>query len=246
VTVNTKERPAEKRREASVAEIMPVPRIIRDPEFASRLTSACDNHPDAPDKHDGRLRWLKDELAKRGQLISPETARKWFAGESRPRPAKMGILAQTLEVDPAWLSMGIDPDLGPRERKVRNAMVDGAVNLVAGFIQMDGGHPAFPDDDDKRAKADNVDLYAVIKGASYAFNVCLGTREEELLRFVVPSNYENVIVIGVLRDGFNVKLFEIPSELIADKGHRRGGSVELLVSRDEEQMRWIESFTERL
>jgi hypothetical protein len=44
--------------------------------------------------------------------------------------------------------MGIDPEFQPHERKLRNAMADGAVNLVAGFIQMDGAYPAFPEESD--------------------------------------------------------------------------------------------------
>lgn len=145
-------------------------------------------------------------------------------GESKPRQDKNGLLAKLLEVDPSWLFMGIDSDLGPRERKARNAMADGVVNVVAGLIQMDGGSPAFPADDDARATKDNVDLYAVIKGAQYVFHVALGNDDG---RFVVPTQHENVIVLGVRRKGFSFEIYELPPEVITE-GQRRGGSIEVM------------------
>lgn len=224
----------------------PAVRVIRDPEFAKRLERACDAHPHAPEKHRGRLAWLKEQMRKHNVDVSHETCRKWFAGEARPRPSKAETLARVLQVDPAWLVMGIDPELQPHERKIRNAMADGAVNLVAGFIQMDGAYPAFPDDSDQRAHDDNVDLYAIIRGANYSFHVVLGEKtDDKELRFLVPTRHENAVVLGVIRDtSFRIQVYELSSEIIREFGNNRGGAVEVIV--DSSRLRKIENFRDRL
>lgn len=224
----------------------PVPRVIRDPAFAKRLESACDAHPHAPEKHRGRLAWLKGEMAKHGVKISYETGRKWFAGEARARPGKMETLAQVLGVDPAWLAMGIDAQFQPHERKVRNAMADSAVNLIAGFVQMDGGYPAFPDEKDQRARDDSVDLYAIIRGANYSFHVVFGDKtDDKELRFVVPTRYDNVTVLGVIRDtSFRIQVYELSNEVIEQYGNNRGGSIEVVV--EPSALRKIDNFRDRL
>jgi transcriptional regulator with XRE-family HTH domain len=221
-------------------------RIIRDPEFARRLETACDAHPHAPEKHFGRIRWLQEQLMKLAEEVSPETVRKWLAGEARPRVVKMEKLAQALQVDPAWLAMGIDPVLQPRERRARNAMADGAVNVVAGFIQMDGGYPAFPEEKDRKAQENAVDLIAIIKGASYNFHVTLGERDGREATFVVPSRRgENVVVLGVVRDtAFRIQVYELTSDLINTIGENRGGSIEIVA--DISELRKVDNFRDRL
>ncbi|MBH0113208.1 helix-turn-helix transcriptional regulator [Novosphingobium sp. YJ-S2-02] len=220
-------------------------RLVREPEFAKRLNQACDTNAHAPDLHRGRYVWLREELAKRfNENVSIETCRKWFAGESRPRPAKMAKVAQLLEVDVAWLSLGVDPEIGPKEKRLRNAMADGVVNVVAGLIQMDGGRPAFPDETDKRATDENIDLYAIIKGANYAFHITLGELVDDKLRFPVPAKNDAVIVLGVVREGFSVRIFEISPEIIATSGVARSSSARLDVA--ESDLRPVSTFAERL
>ena len=108
------------------------PRVIRDKAFAKRLEIACEGHPHCPtDQYRGKQKWLYEGLdSEFGVKVSAEAVRKWFSGESRPRPKVMSFIARLLEVDEAWLSLGITPDLTPREQKQRNAVADGAVNLV--------------------------------------------------------------------------------------------------------------------
>lgn len=223
-------------------------RLVRDPAFAKRLEEACDKNPNIPPLHSGRLVWVREELKRKFDVsVSLETVRKWFWGEVTPRPDKSAMLASILEVDQAWLQIGIVADLAPRERRARNAMADGVVNVIAGLIQMDGAHPAFPDPDDARATRDNVDLYAIIKGANYAIHVSMGAIEGDGLRFPVPAKYENVVVLGVVREGFCVDVFELTSEVIETLGNRRGGSIELSLSAEQvRELHRIESFAQRL
>lgn len=222
--------------------------VIRDAEFGRRLVSAIDNHPHAPPPHKGRLRWFADEMDRRfGKRVSEEGVRKWIIGENKPRDSTMAQIAEMLRVDPAWLAMGLDANLRPRETKVRNAMASGAVNIVAGLIQMDGGYPAFPKEDDQRAKSEHLDLYAIIKGAQYSIHVALGQAEGEGVRFAVPVEADKLIVLGVVRDeGFKVRIFELPWETIEAFGKRRGGSIEVNIGNIDDDLTEIQTFANRL
>lgn len=208
------------------------PRVIRDADFAERITSASDAHPDVPTMNRGRLTWVRDQFAERFKMtISVETVRKWYSGESRPRPDKMNLLAQLLEVDEAWLSLGITPDRSSSEQKVRNAAVSGVVNVVAGFIQMAGGYPAFPSTTDKRGQHGLVDLYAIIKNVQYAFHVSLAQElSKGVYRFVIPRGYEEVTVLGVVPTApLRCDFLELSAELVRKHEERKGGYSEVEV-----------------
>lgn len=221
-------------------------RTIRDPQFAKRLEIACGEHAHVPAKHSGRLIWIQKELGRTpfDERVSVETVRKWFAGEAKPRPIKLSKLAKILDRDEAWLSLGVDPRMPTRERKVRNAMADGAVNLVAGLIQMDGGYPAFPNEKDNAAIGNGVDLHAIIKGAKYDFHVSIGEVDGPFIKFSVPMTHESLVVLGLIKESFNIEIFEIPSEVI-ESGKRRGGSVEVIVEGRGAPLRKINNFMAR-
>src|SRR6266446_8548726 len=119
-------------------------KLIRDAAFAKRLQLACDSHAHCPPLHFGRLTWIVREFKSKFKItITTETARKWCAGEVRPRRQSMSLLAELLTVDEAWLSLGNEGETTADERKARNVMAGAAVNLVAGLIELDGGHPAY-------------------------------------------------------------------------------------------------------
>ncbi len=197
-------------------------------DFVSRLNKACDEHPLVPEHGHGRQTWLRAKLQ-----VSNEAVRKWFAGEARPRPGKMKMLARVLEVDEAWLSLGMSPDLSPKERRVRNATADGAVNVVTGLIQMNGGHCAFPDPKDPRAGY--VDLYAIVGGTQMAIHVCLALAldtKPESFRFMVPSEFEECTVIGVVQTGpLTQNFIQLRPDLIEKHGVRGGAGREIVVTR---------------
>jgi hypothetical protein len=216
--------------------------IIREPEFAKRLAQAVAAHPLAPPKHHGQLTWVKRQFAERfNESISPESIRKWFSGEGKPRPDKVAKLASILEVDVAWLSLGAASAVEPKERRLRNAMAAGAVNVVAGLIQMDGGAPAFPTE-----PQDPVHLYAVIRGAKYDIHVSVGETEGEKVCFTVPLNHHEMLVLGLLKIGFNLEIFEVDAELVETAGMRRKGDIEVMLTREQIRERRIESFAQRI
>lgn len=223
------------------------PNVIKDPAFADRLNKACDAHPNGPPLHHGRLTWTVSEFKRKfNAKISAETARKWFSGEARPRPEKMRMLSEVFGVDEAWLSLGIDAIMQPKERRVRNAQADGAVNVVAGMIQLHGGHPAFPADGDPRATKDHVDLYAIIKGVNYAMHVALARSTGSKHDFSIPTPARDVLFIGLIeRDAFAFDIIEIGSDLV-EAGAHRGGSVRVTVADDEVEAIRIKSFRDRL
>ena len=209
-------------------------KVSRDHQFSLRLRKACDDNPQIPPYNRGRQAWVRTQLAERfGVSVSNETVSKWFTGVARPRPDKVRVLAQLIEVDEAWLALGVAPDVQPRERKLRNAMADGAVNVLAGFVQMCGGHPAFPEEDGAAARGGaHVDLYAIIKGAHYSFHVALGQEAgPNTYRFVIPYGYEELIVIGLVqREPLVCDFLELAHDMIEKHGVRRGGAVEVTIA----------------
>lgn len=212
-------------------------KVIRDAGYAQRLTLACDRSSLCPPLHQGRLVWIVENLQKRFRLdVTTETVRKWLHGESKPKLDKNARLAELLGVDPVWLYQGIDAALSPREKKARNAMADGAVNVIAGFIQMDGGSVAFPEEEG------NVDLFAIIKGGQYAIHVCLGEERDGAYHFPAPADYSGVVVLGVVRSGLSVLVTELTPEIIEENGGRRGGAIDVSLG----EIELIESFTQRL
>lgn len=222
-------------------------KVIRDLAFARRLEQACDANFHCPEVNKGRLTWIRNEMAKKiGRTFPLQTVSRWISGESKPRHEKMKMLADILGVDSHWLYFGVEDEVSPRERKVRNAMADGAVNLVAGLIQMDGGHPAFPADDDERAKRDRVDLYAVIKGASYAFHVALAIEKEGKWQFVLPIKHQELVVLGVVRDGFTFRIVELTGDLIEGNATGKANALTVMLSDKEVAKREIKSFAQRL
>lgn len=232
---------------------MATDKIRRHPEFAKRLQQAVDGNPHVSQRNFGRLRWFSDQLRDRFQIkASVEGVRKWFDGLTLPRSATMDALAQILEVDRAWLALGVTPNLDQREQKLRNAEADGAVNVVAGLIQMSGSNPAFPTKGDARAEKSHIDLYAIIRGAQYAFHVAVATEIAGGFRFGVPVEAaQDAFVLGLIRrEGFAVDLLELDAEGLAAHGKRRGASIDVVVNSNysTETHTWtrIQSFARRL
>lgn len=212
----------------------------RAAEFAKRLDTACDAHPHAPPLHRGRYRWIYVEMGKHGIQVTTSAVAKWFSGDYMPRGRNMDMLARILDVDVVWLQTGVDAMLRPKEHRHRNALAEGAVNLVAGLIQLGGGHIAFPEPE----RGGQVDLEAIIRGARYSFHVILaGTGNGEKMRIGVPPNYHELVVLAVVLDGFAVKVYEVTPDLV-ERGKNRGGSIEVIARPDD--LREITSFAERL
>src|SRR5690606_26221918 len=105
---------------------------------------------------------------------------------------------------------------------------------------------------DKRAR--NVDLFAIIKGAQYAFRVALAQEDGKDVKFVVPHDHENQFVVGIVpKPDFCFDFLELDAETIGKHGVRKGGYIEVRASRkrddyvsDGDVWRRISTFSERL
>lgn len=202
------------------------PRIIRDKAFAKRLEIACESHPHCPtDQYRGKQKWIYEQLdSEFGVKVSAEAVRKWFSGESRPRPKVMANLARLLEVDEAWLSLGIRPTMTPREQKQRNALAEGAVNLVAGMVQMGGGHIAFPEDF-------SADIFAIIAGKQVSLDVVLPHGlDRDQYRVTVTDNLDKKLILVVMpQHEFYYRILLLTPEIIRTEGNRRGDFWEVVI-----------------
>lgn len=196
-------------------------------EFAQRLKTACDRNSNVPPYGRGRQTWVKECMQ-----VSHEAVRKWFAGESRPRPEGMRRLAKVLDVDEAWLALGIAPDMQPKERRARNAQADGAVNTFMGMLQLNGWHCAIPlRHTDTQDTA--VDFYGIYAGEQQAFHVSLARQiDKRSYRFSLPTGHNSCIVIGTILTANNLPVeLVMPSAMITRLGEDRGGYIEVGVEK---------------
>lgn len=197
-------------------------------DFARRLEIACDNSDHVPDHNFGRQTYIATELHKRFDVkVSRETARKWFAGEARPRPDKMRALAALLKVDEAWLALGMRADAQTGgHHKPRSSITDGVVHLVIGMLSLNGASCAFPEQHDPRAK--NLHFYAIIAGRLAGVYVSLGEQVRNGFKFTIPEDCENTLVVGVIkRSPLQFDLYHLKSATVLKAGARRDGVIEL-------------------
>lgn len=198
---------------------------MADTGFSQRLNLACDGHPHVPAYGQGRQSWIKENLG-----VSHEAVSRWFAGASRPRPSKMKALAKVLDVDEAWLALGITPASDPAEMRVRNVQAEGASNTLMGLAQLNGASVALPDDKDPRAAF--VDFYAVFRGQQVPFHVALADEiAAATYKVTVPLEYDRcVTVTAVHRHSMRVHFLRMPIPLIDRHKSRRGGYFELIMT----------------
>lgn len=195
--------------------------------FPQRLSQACDNlAPIIPPYGQGRQVYIANHLK-----VSQEAVRKWFTGETRPRVAIMHNLAALLQVDEAWLSLGIEPELDRREKRAHGERTEGAVYVLFGLLTMLGGHCAFPGPSDVRAEY--VDLYTILQGAQTAVHVSVGREMANgVYQFTVPHQYHEVKTIGVVyQGGARISLLDLSRQLIDAHRKPKSGAFTVTVKR---------------
>lgn len=204
--------------------------ITRDKAFAKRLHQACEDRPDVPPFGNGRQTWIKERMD-----VSHEAVRKWLSGEARPRPVMMSKLAKLLGVDEAWLSLGIASDPPIKHREARNALADGAVNVFTGLVQMNGGHCAFPSEDDPRGSY--VDVYAIIRGSQFSVHVSLAEPlSMGMYRLSIPKEHENCTVVGVIHmNSMRCVFLKLKQSLIERHRVKRGQYFEITIHSHSDQ-----------
>lgn len=200
-------------------------KTVIDKEFAARLEQAFDTSPLIPPYNFGRLAYVQDRLKEQGIVTSRETVRKWLAGEARPRHTKLAALAKVLQADEAWLAFGKTPDTADVEPEARARNLDGAVYYVAGLMGLNRASVAFTDPTDK--KMSHTHFHAIVDGRHHSFYIALA-KDSNGSRFVIPTGFEHVTVIGVLqRSDLQFDLFRLTTSAISKFGMRKGGFIEL-------------------
>lgn len=197
--------------------------------FIQRLEAACDQVPHIiPPYGEGR----QIEMAKK-MGMSQEGIRKWFAGESHPRRDAMKKLATLLEVDEAWLALGVTPEVTSAEKKLAQRNVDGAVLLVMGYMTLAGASCAQPGDTDPRRAF--VDFYAILRGMQFSMHVAYG-RETSSGVFIlpIPKEFKEARTIGVLPIGKGkFEFMDLPVAAIDQHKSRKGGDYVISMNRIE-------------
>lgn len=206
-------------------------KVIRDPEFASRLERACEDHPHCPTKeYRGKQKWLREELVRKfGEdfQTTAEGVRKWFSGEARPRPRMMKAIASVLNVDEGWLALGIIPELTPREKKKRGHTAEGGALILAGAIQITGGHTTFPSTGD----VNSPDIVAIIDGEAIEIDAPLSRQISETSHlFTIKRGHERRTVVGVIPTNFGARFIALSTHVITKNGTNRGDYIELEVT----------------
>lgn len=214
--------------------------------FSDRVNAAIENNTTIPPRHSGEMLYIVEQFDKRfGKKITLEAVRKWIQGMSLPSPENMECFAAILEVEADWLRNGRGSGMTMREQRARDAMADGAVNLVAGLVAMGGGVVAFPEPDDDRPTADMVHLYAIVKGANYPLHVRMGESVKGGIQFELPPRTKGLVIIGVVpRGGTHYDLYELEEDVIGDA--RRAGKNKMQIVLPEKKLKKIDGFTERL
>lgn len=193
-------------------------------DFPRRLKQVCDESQIVPPYGHGRQVYVSRKLK-----VTQEAVRKWFTGEARPRTGKMRELAKLLEVDEAWLSLGINPEMDRAEKRLHSGRVEGSVYLLFGMFTLAGGHCAFPSENDSRRGF--VDFYTIIHGTQAAIHACAGRNvSKNRFEFVVPREWKEVRCIGVLPlPGMKFHIIDLDARLLEEHVTRKGGDFAVLI-----------------
>lgn len=194
-------------------------------QFAKRLNEACDGNVIIPEHGKGRQVSIANKLN-----ISQEAVRRYFEGNSRPKPGNMTRLASILNVDEGWLALGIEPTMSNREKKEYVKNIDASIYMVNALFSSNGYNCAFNEDLDS-----GVDFFAIRKGIqiSVAVTTCLNEigSEHGAKSIPVKSTFENHInIVVVTTSKVNRDYLVIDSDMMNNKGEQRTGSYELNIT----------------
>lgn len=192
-------------------------------EFANRLNKACDDNPLIPEKNRGRQVYIKNKVG-----VSQEAVRRWFEGVSRPREKLMKKLAALLRVDEAWLALGVEPEMGGREKKQFSAQASGSDYLMFGLFMANGYSCAF-----NQEKSD-VDFYAIRSGVQRSISVTAGRQKSKgVYQLPVSTGFEEMENIVVIFNGkVDFDILVLDKEGIAKHGERTGPNVVVTANKE--------------
>jgi len=195
-------------------------------DFSKRLATACNDSQLIPDYGRGRQAFIAKRLK-----VTQEAVRKWFSGDSRPKPKVMTQLAALVEADEAWLALGVKPEIDRKEKRSLGVQTEGAVFFLFGLATMAGATAAFAGKDDPRSGY--IDFYFILNGVQYPVHVCVGREiSKNVHEFIVPKEYSEVRCVGVVPlSHTRFHLVHLRTNLIDDHKQKKGGALAVTVSR---------------
>lgn len=155
--------------------------------------------------------------------VAPEAVSKWFKGISMPRPAKMAELANLLEVDPAWLGMGIKAELDRVERSQVAKNASAAAMYLRSIMALAGVHCADPNPNDPQFE--RIDFYATLNGVAHPIRVTLGRAVgDDQYDLSIPSDFKHLRHFGLVQwSTGNIDVIDMPaSKINLDKTAKNG------------------------
>lgn len=175
--------------------------------FNKRLLEACNSNSDIPGYGSGRQTLIAKKMG-----VSSEAVRKWFSGESTPRPQAMKALAKVLGVDHVWLSLGAEFTQIESLKEVAKVS-DTAMFAFCGMA-MENGY-SFALNDDSSIGADLV----LIKQGNIVYAKLLpvdirNKNKAKLPKTPPSSKIKKVIAARNKYSDFSYDFYEVPSEVI--------------------------------
>lgn len=206
--------------------------------FADRLNQALDNHPEAPNANFGRLRWVVEEMAERGQVVTMESVRRWL-DSSIPRKENMEALCDVLDVDQQWLTFGESEVSGFSPN-----MVYGPVNIVAGLMLMSNLKPEFPADGDRLAEIKGVHLRSRVGKKALDFHVIAArdSGEGEITVEMSKSAYGCTILLVKVGPKMTVTIHKVDYDECATRGELVGEKIVATYKTDDPALPVVEEF----
>ena len=197
-------------------------------EFAQRLQLACERCARCPTEMiRGKQKWLYDELMNKfGTRVSPEATRKWFAGETSPRQKTVKQIASILGVDFAWLAVGTEPNMDEKQKRHHNLKVSGAVNLLVGIIQLNGGGAAF-------SKDNSNEITAIIDATLFTIEVRHPVAVSDTAFRITSSISDTPLVCVMGGESLGaLTILHIPRSLVETHGTDRGGYWDIDITKE--------------
>lgn len=196
-------------------------------DFAQRLKQACDRSQDVPDFGKGQQTWLADRLG-----ISQEAVRRYFEGQSRPRPKLMTQLSKILNVDESWLALGRSAELSDKERRQYSQKADAAAYMLFGLFMGAGYTCAFSEDPE-----DGVDFYAIRGGKQTGVSVKIGwSKTKTSYVATVDERFEKHLNLCVIPTGPGTNDILVMDEVgIREHGEAKTDLIHVIVKKDRQQ-----------
>ena len=162
--------------------------------FGLRFEQAVEGHPSAPVTPHGRQKWMLDKLEQEtGLKVSANTMSKWMHGQAMPRGDNVRKIAQVLNVDEVWLSLGRNPVLNAEQKDLNVGSARGAVLALAGLIEMQGGRVSFATDPETP-----VDLHVNMGATTFEAIVVSPQIAKGQWSFIVPEPIGDSRVLAVV------------------------------------------------